>query len=553
MVDVYFTLELGIISQRNPVWICLFGQDLLGDSTYITQQVNKTGKSQKLRLPVVQQPILPSIDNPIHCFIYTQRQSPAGLPFITRCGFCSCTLLDAEEDRAQPVLNMLGQKIGSFKVQIPPESAGQIEFALEEDTKNEDPAWLLLAMHRKLMQQQQPLQLSRTNIPKELPPMTFSTVPQHCGDIPIWAFTALNLRTDDGPSKEYFEQALYNAKYLLMVDRIDFSDKKLVAEVLNEIHTLPVRGLLYVMDMAQGNLDRDEPVDEWINPLLCPVQKLAGFDCEDATQRMIQEGVWLRRMMQGNSELARLAEVDRKHYITFLSAMTLKLPGGGWTYHAAGLKLDRRFVLQRLGFADETKEDEYWPAVMLEGTAYTTGCWQYTSVLGQQLADKIAASGIELEFTRGKEAICKATPTQMNRKNLYGPIQSLFSVQLAEEFDILQIDLSENGKRAAASQSVMSYNKANVKWSAVMMDGWKPRVEAVKRAYFPPAPIPKAAVKPQRPAITKRKTASIDLCFRAVDWDSEVRSELEKQVKRPVRAVQLDLAADLNLVHVTDG
>lgn len=557
-IGFHFTSESNIPElSKKPCWLCIFSQPLLGNTYY--KHSASFGSSDPLAIPLTITAKQPRTSMFIACFLYTMEQSEAKQEYVARVGFAQLTLGDAEAGNAQPLLDINNNDIGTvrFTLRVDPKTGNALDapagFTVYDDSDEvKIPSMSGIALYELRQDAEKQLRAldkewsGQTQVPDALAHYVFLTVPQHCGDVPIWAFTALNMRTDAKPSEKYFEQALYNVKYLMMVEDIDFDDEKLVGEMLSEICTLPVRAQLYVVDRTENGI----LVDDWINPLLSPVQNLVGLDCEDATQRILQEGCWLSQWETSkNKELALLARINKNRYISFLACMTLKLPDGRWTYHAAALKLDRRFVLSALGLRGPFKE-EPWPAILLEGTAYTTGCWSYTSVLGSDRADAVSKASA-LEFSGGIESICKYTPGIMAEKSLYGPIQSLCSMDL-HEFGIVQIELSEQGRRAARAESVMEYSR-DVKWHAVKVDQKElaKKLEQVKFQCYPACPVPLAATKPSRPPIAVRKNARMDLLMRRRDWNQDLQREVEEEAHGKVNAVTLNLAADLDIVHVT--
>ena len=261
--------------------------------------------------------------------------------------------------------------------------------------------------------------------------------------------------------------------------------------------------------------------------------------------RMLQEAFWMRSL---DAEMAMLGDAERS-YVTFFCAMTLYYPPAKtWVYHAACLKLDRSFVLRQLGLQKKKEESKelLWPAVLMEGTAYTTGCWQY------EPRDEDQASKLAFRFAHG-EVFSKETVQGIRKLNLYGHIQSLFSPELVRSHGILQIELGYKNKKTAPVEVVMQYDDASVSWHPIVNTGAYEQVKKLKTLAFPLTPLPRMppGFKPKR--INLRAVSDepeIDCCVRAVDWNqTEIERELDG-TSLDGHFVKLTITRDLSLIHV---
>lgn len=388
----------------------------------------------------------------------------------------------------------------------------------------------------------------RTNVHSSLPAFDFLQVQQHFGPIPMWAFPLLNLtKRSETDCTPYVENALANAMFLLGINAIDTGNKAELAELLSEMQTLALRAQLYVLDYTRRAGGEYKQVDKWENPLVSPNPSLMSYDCEDATVRILQEGIWLR--MCKSSELLRPLIAAEEAYFTFLVGMTLKLSPSSqqWCYHAAILKLDKQYVRWKLGLAKEPDARERWPAVLLEGTNYTTGCWDYKC----RFANADALS--ERSYTDAPvETIPKITPGLIHEKGLYGAIQSLFSHELARDMGIVQIELAQNGKRAALAKSVMQYDKS-VEWFPIRIKGdFKETVDTLYTEAYPAIQPPKFTGPAAKIDETWRPSPQIDCLVRYADFDESVAADLAKEFGKPkLQSRVLKIGDDLRVVHLT--
>jgi hypothetical protein len=212
-------------------------------------------------------------------------------------------------------------------------------------------------------------------------------------------------------------------------------------------------------------------------------------------------------------------------------------------YHAAALKLDKRYVLRKLGLSTTQEHKQLRPGILLEGTAATTGCWAYDSD-----RDEVSFNS-QAKFSMG-DTVSKVTSRMMRNKNLYGHIVSMFSPELALEHGIVQIDLSDGGKRGAMAKFVMRYEEGGVEWHPIQFDARrvKERIGQVNRLAYAEPRLPQVTKLVEHKVMTT--APEIDFVLRDVDWNSATQKELEANFKRPLQSVRVQVANDLHLWRV---
>jgi hypothetical protein len=188
---------------------------------------------------------------------------------------------------------------------------------------------------------------------------SFVDIKQHCGAVPMAAYLPLNTSEDSKADVGYLRNALNNARYLMRLQQQPLKELSVeqLAELAKEMQVLPMLAQQYRIDYTKHFPGDYKPLDKWENSFVTPDPELQSFDCEDGCIRIYQETVWLRNST--DPTLKPLVDLERR-YVTFLSAMLLKLPGpergkDAYTYHAAILKLDRSYVLAKLGLNNRSE------------------------------------------------------------------------------------------------------------------------------------------------------------------------------------------------------
>lgn len=536
-----------------------------------------------------------NIDSYYTIYVFTQgRQSTNGearilaekeskydsQPFIMRAGTATMSIRECLAHTPKAVVDITGTPIGSctlVKLEVSPkmvywdlQADKEFQSAVHHEEEEEEVVVhqfgpsesplreLVAASSEALRQAVKDVREYRTTVSGQTRKgMSFVAVRQHCGIIPVWAFPFLNINSDNRGADMYLEQSLANACYLLGMQKVKLSSntpKAQVAEVLNQMQTLWSMAQLYVVDYSRQAPDAYICVDKWENMAITPNPALMSYDCEDGALRMLQESAWLLASESKQLDVVRSAE---RQMITFLCGMTLKLkqPQGKhtWTYHATALKLDRRWVLGKLGLEGGTTEmdvGERWPAVMMESTACTTGCLEFKSPLEGDREQVFKRS--QTTFSCG-ETICKVTAKQMATASMYGVIQTLTCPELLTAHGIAQVELVQKGLHGAETASVMNYDRG-VEWRPVrIMSKYDPEaITRLKTQAYAETPIPPLKAVQQPPP--RQMSTRIDCCVRKVDWD--VRGtplELSKQrLGSPLQATELIIADNLSLMHVVD-
>lgn len=387
-----------------------------------------------------------------------------------------------------------------------------------------------------------------SNITPLLPHFPFLAVRQYCGIIPMWAFLLLNVTpSPTGPPIAYLENALENALFLLNIEapesRADF------AEVLGEMQTLSSRAQQYTVDYTKTAAAEKKQLDKWENPMTNPTPGYAASDCEDTCVSMVQEGQWLLACDGKSQRLQPYIDVERQ-YVTFMAGMSLQLEPGNWCYHAVVLKLDRQYVMHKLQ-GKSPGSGKRWPAVLLEGTNYTTSCWEYQTKWAN--ADRLSEKSA-VELSGGRETISKATLNLMHKKNLYGAIQSLFSPELATKYGVVQIELGRDNKQAAPIRSVMEYD-SEVEWRPIRLDPgmFMPMVQSLHSRFYPVNRPPTITTKPKTNALIRKRTPEVECLVRWVDYnDPDFAKEVANQFRgNKLQVRQLSISDDLKLAHLS--
>ena len=383
-----------------------------------------------------------------------------------------------------------------------------------------------------------------SNITQHLPRYIYRTVNQHCGNLPMWVWPVVRIRSLPSSSfgtgvATYFKNAERNARFLLNLPSQHYSSTTEICEVIGEVLTLPTRAMQYVLDQSRIGPQKTQAVDHWAHPHDQPVGDLMSGDCEDFALLMLQESVYLRTCPGLQS--MQISQTEQR-YITFMCAMTLRLHGGRakWTYHMAVLKLDRMWVTAKLGLSKNKqlpKEDDRLPAMLLEGTAYTTSCWEYD--VDDKKSESYKCSKVNLPDC---ETAAKTPPVNIRTNGLYGHIISLFSPELWQAHGIAQIELGQNQKAGADVTAVMNYDaeEDKVQWACLQMDEKQRHASKANKklarlaASFPRPPLPTLSKVRDLPPSGSISRKRVSCCIRKIDWkrrEPDIRKELFKKAQ----------------------
>lgn len=581
-VPVKFRVDLEHYSpdETDVAWVHIFSQRLLDKECKIQIPLSK-----EVLIKLQMKSLVPSAQDFLHVHIYVKRildaktqqihdgkeweYARSAQPFIDRVGFETITLEEAEKGTKRPLLDILQNVVGHFKLQPVGRAAGGYVVNVESKlpskrfSMNDQPMPELTSLVVSELKRIHSV-WKESNLTPTLRRFQFAMRPQPCGQMPICAFPLLRLVTPTTPQEiedntNYLIHSQRVAKFLLNLDNP--ANPVQWAALLNEMHVLPTVAALYVTDMTRVGKTTNEVTDDWASPGDSPDPQLIAQDCENAMQQILQEDHLLRCDTEfKKTKLGQFAA----GYFTFGVGMTLYLPSKKeWVYHAATMKLDRNYVLHHLfknnkkkkgGKSDGDKkqqEQEFQPSVLGEGTCYSTGPWSYKYTDKEESV--LAAS--RLLFSGGCETITKFTPSVIRSKGIYGHVQSLFSPQLFEEFKVCQIELGYRGKLGVPADMLMECSMdSEIEFRPIVIPDQ--RFEIIKkeidafRVYYPRTPLPRAPEVSFRPPSDAKDRVA---CFfvRAQDYKGEMTlHELEHASGLELSAFPIQIRRGLSIMFV---
>jgi hypothetical protein len=575
-VPVKFKVDLEHYSpeETDTAWVHIFSKRLLDKETKVQVPLSK-----EVLVNLQMKPLIPSARDFLHVHIYVKRildartqeihdgkeweYARSAQPFVDRVGFETITMEEAEKGSERPLLDILQNVVGHFKLQpIGRAKGGYVvnvgsELPAKRFSMNDQPMpelTSLVASELKRIHSN----WKESNLTPTLRRFQFAMRPQPCGQMPICAFPLLRLVTpttqrEIEDNTNYLIHSQRVAKFLLNLDNP--ANPVQWAALLNEMNVLPTVAALYVTDVTRVGKTTNEVVDDWASPGDSPEPGLIAQDCENAAEQILQEDHCIRSDAQFKK--TKLGQFIAG-YFSFLVGMTLYLPSKKqWVYHAATMKLDRNYVLYHLSKKKKTatnendKKDEFQPSILGEGTCYSTGPWGYKYTEKEETV--LAAS--RLLFSGGCETITKFTPSVIRSKGIYGHVQSLFSPQLFEEFKICQIELGYRGKLGVPAEMLMECSlHPEIEFRPIIIP--EQRFETIKkeidtfREYYPRTPLPRAPEEPFRPPIDAKDRVA---CFfvRAQDYKGEsTLQELERAAGLELNAFPIQIRRGLSIEFV---
>lgn len=176
-------------------------------------------------------------------------------------------------------------------------------------------------------------------------------------------------------------------------------------ELIGEILTLISRCIVYQNDTVRANKQSDISTDQWATLNIWPDLSLAGFDCEDAANQILELFTIFKHIQittaaspeknnnsysdddslvdqDNNSKYSNLIVLQQllQHYTAFLCLGILNL-STGVTPHAYVVLLDSNYVNAQFFPKSSSSSSSipnsyyYYPALTLEGTTYTESLW----------------------------------------------------------------------------------------------------------------------------------------------------------------------------------
>ena len=128
------------------------------------------------------------------------------------------------------------------------------------------------------------------------------------------------------------------------------------------------------------------------------------------------------------------------------------------------------------------------------------------------------------------------------------------SPALFAEFGIVQIELEyHKGRLAVPTTELMAYNTDTVHWHPIKINQQKQLEADIHQLQQDAYPLPPSPMPPSKPVMKIEPCFKRKLSFgiRAMDWrkDSSL-AELEKVFECKLRVQVLDIASDLQWIHV---
>jgi hypothetical protein len=296
----------------------------------------------------------------------------------------------------------------------------------------------------------------------EVTPSAFRDILTPVGPLPMWSFPWWiweHHRRDSFSHMGILESLLQMACYNMGLEYNNEAgyDITTMSELLSEVTSMIPRACYYTPDYSRREGKRREIIDEW--SYLCHQSSLAyaSYDCEDGSSSVIEVSSMLKHGYGGKSAspLLQRLHIHDNHYVTLFCIGTLRVPNTEeYIYHVYVMKLDRQWFLKQCGFISFTSHTPPLPAILIESTSYSSGCWEYKS--------KYTTEEI-YERTRDKKQqpveINAKIPSeiQFNRRCMYGHTQTVVCPEWVE-YNYYQFDLLYKGNVGVPTPKLMAYS-----------------------------------------------------------------------------------------------
>lgn len=336
------------------------------------------------------------------------------------------------------------------------------------------------------------------------------------GRMPMLSFPLLATRIKSSDP----EPLLWRLYQLARMHGIDKDDE---GELLAEMCTMMLRAMLYLPDTVRGDDGKEHVTDQWSRLLCFPELELAGYDCEDGSELVLEILHVLKTAAKlTHPELQRLQKLLRDVYVPFLALGQLKTEGIECVPHAFVVLLDRAYA----GFllkGDEVYEHDLHSSIVIESTNYTESVWNNTQRHRARYSNPVDKL---LDQQSNLETVLKTkTPMEVTKRdNMYQSLTALMTAEFVEgEVGHWVMTSSQNNKVGVALKDLMDYSTKKIKARPLLVLD-KDRTKELHNALnkLPPSTWPTASkAELEYPKLGRRIVADM----RQVDYE-QVKSEL---------------------------
>jgi hypothetical protein len=467
------------------------------------------------------------------------KSSPAIQKYYTLAGCCSTlTLEEVESDKpkAHDMYDITNTVVGSITMAATAITDGTVTLLLTDGSgTNYTKLANIVRRYTKLVKEQEEAKLRRygTNI-TYLPATYFSVLQLPTGEVPRWVF----------PNDTYYISGIssYNTVQafmgLLDIAKLSFksspspSSLSSQCELLCNMVLAPTRHLLYVTDSTR-RVFSDTNDDEWAHLGHRMKDGAMGDDCEDAaseTMELFFRFVQLDRKFITDDNLRNL-HVIANQYEPLFCIGTIKTNESSYTYHSFILLVDRWSIQTKVGIISEFAEKtDLLPTCLLEGTNYTTSCWDYKDGGSSEREDYD-----KLHVNTIIEPITFIPNSLMN--DIYMHVCTAYAPALFKTNGISRLDFIQNDKYGAYIHDVMRnftsacYLVTHYSKNHHSLYELLPRIDDgdddmltsdIGITKIESSHIPRDYIK---------GSYTYDLCYRMVDWTPDLYSDILKKTK----------------------
>jgi hypothetical protein len=495
-------------------------------------------------------------DYRISLWVYAIEQDEQGILFTHRIGACYFPIASTVNNEGKPMNLPLkdeyGIKVGTIRVGLAwiSSDVSVMEGIDEKQARLLRDSTALIEKHISRMTKHKKAQF---NI-KEVGVSDFRDVLTTRGLIPMWSFPyyAWKTATTNVPTLEWLLQVVcFNMG--LSIDKNEY-DVPTMSELLSELLSLVVRGCYYTPDSSRRERKRKEIIDEWSYLCHQPSLGYASFDCEDGSASIVEFSSMLTNMTTTTIPLLRNIQRHDRLYVTVFCIGTLRLPNTEtYVYHVFVMKLDRTWFMQRLSSSSAAVSisSKYLPAILIDSTNYSSGCWEYRS-------STMCTEAIYERTRRMKPVeVSGKIPSelQFSRRSMYGHTQTIVCPELIiGKHGVCQIDLFINSKVGVPTKELMNYNNT-ISFECLTVT--QSEIQAVDECYrqlMPPIihpSVPYGASIIHLHAQEKKEKGSsrlrMDGVVRYVDYNEEMIQEYARKKRIS------DKEIDKYVIHLVDG
>lgn len=365
------------------------------------------------------------------------------------------------------------------------------------------------------------------------------------GKLPLICFPLLvtMLKVDSESAEQTMLNLMQIAKF-----HVPPNSKHYESKVIGEMCTLITRSLVYTSDQIRPDNESDDGgedtvTDQWVRLGCFPDLGLAGYDCEDGSECVMEV---LHVLKYGNfkdSELVKLQNVMKK-YTPMLAVCKLRTGQGQVVPHAAVIALDTRWVDTLVTKTELSSNDiDLLPVMMIESTYYTESVWS-SSTLNKEGVRRYTKEQSIFEFLSNDDIWklvikCKTPAHVTYALDMYPSVTALLTADYHDPgtraqhpLHLLLYESRSSTQLGVNAESISMYHPDLTSTEAITFTADELQdLKTLALAELPPSKFPSVSTVSTFPELASPATLEYSFQMRRLEFD-KYREQLEQAIEQ---------------------